>query len=383
MVRTTTLPKIKVALAHDFLREYGGAERVVEALHELFPQAPLYVAFADPKAMGLHWAKFRNWEIHQSWLSRVPGVHHFFSPLRILASRAFESFDLSEYDLVISSSNAYFAKAVRVRPDALHLCYCHTPPRSLYGFSTMSNWQQNPVTHVAGTLINHFCRVVDFRTAQRVKIFIANSREVQARIAKFYRRDSVVIYPPVNVGAASLRPATAGHRSAAQAANYYLYVNRLAFAKHPELAVQACSQLGVPLKVVGAGKMLEKLKALAGPTVELLGSVDDQKLNELYAGAKALLYPVEDEDFGIVPIEAMAHGVPVIAHRSGGPRETIIEGKTGLFFDDLTVEGMANAIKKFEKQAKSFRSAGLVKHAQKFSKERFKELILELISQNL
>lgn len=391
---TASLPaNLKVALVHDFLREYGGAERVVEALHEIWPDAPLYVAFADPQAMGMHWQKFANWEIRQSWLARFPGIKRFFSPLRLLASRAFESFDLSQYDVVISSSNAYFAKAVRVRPNALHVCYCHTPPRALYGYSTMSDWKQNPATRIIGTLINHFCRVVDFRTAQRVGVFIANSQEVQRRIAKFYRRESVVIYPPVNVGAAPLTAASASARSAAKeknskhqephSKNYYLYVNRLALAKHPELAVQACTNLGLPLKVVGTGKMFDKLQKLAGPTVELLGAVNDQQLHELYAGARALLYPVEDEDFGIVPIEAMAHGVAVIAHRSGGPQETVVEGKTGLFFDDLSVQGMTEAIQELEKQAKNFKEVELITHAQKFSKAHFQDQILQLISEHI
>lgn len=359
---------LKVALVHDYLREYGGAERVVEALHELFPDAPLYVAFSDPAALGIHWAKFKSWDIRQSWLTRIPFYKKLYSPLRVWAPNYFQAFDLSEYDLVISSSNAYMAKAVKVRPDATHICYCHTPPRSLYGYATMSDWHKNPITHFFGTLINHYLRVVDVKIAQRVGYFVANSEETARRIQKFYRRDSEIIYPPVMVPS---KPPSDQKRE------YYLYVNRLALAKHPELAVKACTQLKLPLKVVGTGKMLEDLKVIAGPTVEFLGAVSDEQLSGLYAGAKALLYPVEDEDFGIVPVEAMAHGVPVIAHESGGPKETIIEEKTGLFFQELSVAGLVEAIS-FASHY-SFKPEVLHKHAQQFDSEHFQKKMMELV----
>lgn len=367
--RVSRKPTLKVALVHDYLREYGGAERVVEALHELFPDAPLYTAFIDESALGIHWSRFKDWTIYQSWLTRIPFYKKLYSPLRIWARNYFEAFDLSDYDVVISSSNAYMAKAVKVRAGALHLCYCHTPPRSLYGYTTMSNWQANPFTSLAGRVINHYLRIVDFQLAQRVGQFIANSKETAARIQKFYRRDSIVIYPPVEIP--SHAPTTTNSEG------YYLYVNRLALAKHPELAVQACTQLGVPLKVVGTGKMLAELQAIAGPTVEFLGAVDDKTLHTLYEGAKALLYPVEDEDFGIVPVEAMGHGVPVIAHESGGPKETIIEEQTGLFFQELSVAGLVEAIH----LAKSYTwdSLKIHKRALSFSKSQFQKAILKQI----
>lgn len=362
---------LKVALVHDYLREYGGAERVVEALHEIFPHSPVFVAFTDPTVAGIHWAKFKDWDIRQSWLTEIPFYKKFFSPLRIFAPDFFEDFDLSGFDVVISSTNAYFAKAVKVPAGAVHICYCHTPARSLYGYSTMTDWRRNPVTKIFGTLINHYLRVIDVKVAQKVNYFVANSRETQQRIKKFYRRDSTVIYPPVDVG--PLKHNTKGE--------YYLYVNRLAFAKHPELAVEVCTKLQLPLKVVGSGKMEEKIRAIAGPNVEFLGSVSDEKLHELYAGAKALLYPVEDEDFGIVPVEAMGHGVPVIAHRSGGPQETIIEGKTGIFFDDLNADSLTAAVKKFE--GMQFDRQKIYQHAQQFSKQKFQENIRNFIAEKV
>lgn len=370
---------MKVALVHDYLREYGGAERVIEALHELFPDAPVYTAFFDPSALGIHAAKFDGWDIRETWIAKLPLYKKLFSPYRIFAPSAFESLDLSGYDLVISSTNAYFAKAVTTekgKQKARHLCYCHTPARSLYGYTTMTDWKRNPFTRVVGTLMNHYLRVVDFKIAQRGFEFIANSYETKRRISKFYRRDSVVIFPPVDVQ--KLGP-TQLNKLEKQKGEYYLYVGRLAASKHVDLAVQACSQLGVQLKVVGSGKGEAHVRSLAGPTVTFLGGVTDEVLHDVYAGAKALIFPAEDEDFGIVPIEAMGHGVPVIAHRSGGPRETIIEGKTGLFFDELSVESVVEKIKEFEKKIKTFNRRAIYLHARSFRKERFQKKMVDLI----
>ncbi len=369
---------LKIALVHDYLREYGGAERVVEALHAMFPEAPVFTAFVDWEAMGNHAERFKGWDIRESWLTKVPFYKLLYSPLRIFAPNCFESFDLSAFDVVISSSNAYMAKAVKARPDAVHICYCHTPPRALYGYTTLSNWKQNPLTRVAGGLMNHYLRIVDFKIAQRVGYFIANSQETKSRIQKFYRRDSKVIYPPVTILSPTELQKIQTQVSKTES-EYYLYVNRLALAKHPELAVRACTQLNVPLKVVGTGKMLEELKAMAGPSVEFLGSVDDDQLHQLYAGAKALLYPVEDEDFGIVPVEAMGHGIPVIAHKSGGPLETIIEEKTGLFIHDLSVPALVEAMQLLKKY--KMNHSFIREHAQQFSYSTFEKKIRSYINQ--
>ncbi len=374
------LKNLKVALVHDYLREYGGAERVVESLHSIFPEAPLYVSFKDPVVTGIHWQKFKDWDIRESWLIKIPFYKKLFSPLRIWAPNYFESFDLSGYDLVISSSNAYFGKAVKV-PNGKHICYCHTPARSLYGYSTMTDWESKPVTKVLGRLINHYLRVVDFKVAQKVDQFVANSEEVKKRIAKFYRLDSVVIYPPVQVP--EWKDVQSWKKVVDSVTNegYFLYVNRLAFAKHPEMAIQACTELNLPLKVVGDGKLLPKLKEMAGPTVEFLGAVLDEDLHRLYSGATALLYPVEDEDFGMVPVEAMGHGLPVLAHRSGGPKETIKDGETGLFFDDLNTNALISTIYEFQK--KKWNPEKIHEHAMQFSEAKFKERVLNLVEQVL
>lgn len=360
-----------IAIVHDYLAEFGGAERVVLALSELFPEAPIYTAFVDQRRMGSHWHHFADKTIKTTWLQRIPGITKLFSPLRFLAKSAFEKLDLSQYDVVISSSNAYFAKAVRV-PNGKHICYCHTPPRALYGYNARSNWQKNPITYWLGTLLNHVVRVQDFYASQAVDTYIANSKETQRRIKKFYRRDSLIIHPPVaepKMPAKDLQPID--QRS------YYLYVNRLNFAKHPEIAVQACSELNLPLKVVGSGAMLPNLEKIAGESVEFLGSVDDAQLHQLYAGAKALLYPVEDEDFGMVPVEAMSYGTPVLAHNSGGPRETILPKKTGLLFDDLSVAGLRTAIT--QAQTISWKTQHIAEHAEQFSTQVFGRKILDVV----
>lgn len=371
-------PSLKVALVHDYLSEYGGAERVLEALHAMFPTAPVYVSFVDEAALGAHWQRFTGWDIRQSWLTKLLFYKKLFSPYRIFAPQFFASFDLSAYDLVISSSNAYFAKAVKV-PHGTHICYCHTPPRALYGYTTLSDWKSKPIIGFFGQLLNHYLRVVDYQVAQQVSIFVANSEETRQRIAKFYRRAAEVIYPPVAV------PTTPPLRSAKHhgASSYFLYVNRLALAKHPELAVEACARLDLPLKVVGVGKMLPYLKKLAAAyharQIEFVGGVSDEELTHLYAGARALVYPVEHEDFGMVPVEAMGHGVPVIAHASGGPLETIVDGQTGILFTDLSVDGLELALKKFQKL--SFSAQAIYNHAQQFSAAQFQSKLLALVRQ--
>lgn len=362
------MSSMKIALVHDYLREYGGAERVLEALHQQFPEAPVYTAFVSQQNLGPRWS---DWNVRTTWLARVPGIKKWFSPLRFLAPAAFAALDLSEFDVVISSTNAYFAKAVKVRPDAVHICYCHTPARSLYGYTAMSDWKRRWWTRWAGEVMNHFLRVVDWQVAQKVDYFVANSQETARRIKKFYRRDSVVIWPPVGL----TKPVTTAPDNSAA---YYLYVNRLALAKHPELAVAAANKLKLPLKVVGTGAMEDKLKELAGPTVTFCGAVSDQELAGLYQGAVALLYPVESEDFGMVPIEAMMAGVPVIAHHSGGPMETIIEGKTGHFFSELTEAGLVTAIEAFQKMR--FDRAAIKRHAAKYSVAAFQKSIAELVA---
>lgn len=373
---------VKVVLVHDYLKEYGGAERVVEVLHEIFPDAPLYTAYVDLDSMGTSGKRFKDWDIKSSWLQKLPGF--LISPFRVFAPIAFESFDLSEYDVVISSCNTYFSKAVITKPGSLHISYIHTPPRYLYGYTTSFNYKKNPLTKILGEIANHFLRVYDFETSQRPDILVANSRNVAERIKKFYRRDSVVIYPPVDVD----KLYTAVHSLAKGKRTYFLTVGRLVRGKGMDEIVEACTKLDLPLKVAGTGSELASLKAIAGKNVEFLGQVSDEELPGLYANAKATILASEDEDFGIVAVESMACGTPVIAPKEGGFLETVVDGppshkasagqgKTGILYEGSLEE----ALEGFNEEA--FRVEDCRKQAEKFSKMRFKKGILALIDKYL
>jgi glycosyltransferase involved in cell wall biosynthesis len=368
---------LKVALVHDYLREYGGAERVLETLHEIFPEAPIFTAYLNLKGLGPHAQRIKTWDIRTSWLQKLPGANRFVSPLRILAPALFESFDLSGYDVVISSCNIYFSKAVLTKPETLHISYIHTPPRYLYGFTTSFNYKKNPLTRIGGELANHFLRLWDFETSQRPDVLVANSKNVAARIKKFYRRETVVIYPPVDIEKFKVE----SQKLKVKDRSYYLSVGRLVRGKGIEVIVEACTKLNLPLKVIGSGPQLEELKKMAGKSVEFLGQVKDEGLPELFASAKATVVASEDEDFGIVPVESMASGTPVLAVAAGGFLETVIPGETGELFGKAAPEELITALQNFDSQ--KYRVEACYKQAEKFSKERFKKEILELIKKNI
>lgn len=378
---------MKIAIVHDYLAEYGGAERVVAAMCEAFPQADLFVAFIDRARLGKQGEYFAKRRVKTTWLQFIPGIKKIYSPLRILAPWAFSCLNLRAYDVVISSTNAYFAKAVKVKTGAVHFCYCHTPARSLYGYSTQSDWRAKPLINFFGKISNHFLRLADWRASQKVTYFLANSETTAARIKKFYRRDSQILYPPIILidELAKLPPPKHSQEK------YYLYVNRLNFAKHPELAIQACLKMGRPLYVVGSGAMEAQLREQYGSEalIKFCGSVSDHELATLYQNARALIYPVTDEDFGIVPVEAMGAGLPVIAHRSGGPLETILENVTGVFFDgDLAdqkqsqrhLDHLIAAIKTSEEI--NWQPNLIKKHASRFSQAHFTKKLQDLITKS-
>lgn len=369
---------MKVALVHDYLREYGGAERVVEAMHEIWPEAPLYTSFVDWRNLGEQGYRFKNWDIRTSWVQGNPVVKKLHSPLRFLAPKIWESFKLSGFDAVISSSGWYICRGVRVPKPAVHICYIHHPPRSLYGYATGSTLERYAAVRAYALIVNHNLRHYDFETAQRVDWFIANSEETKWRVVKFYRRDATVIYPPVDVGAEP-ESSSSGRRSKR---SYFLSVGRLAWAKRVDLAISACNTLEVPLKVVGTGKEEERLKAMAGPTVEFLGSVSDSELSGLYAGAKALIFSALDEDFGMVPVEAMARGTPVIALAQGGVLETVVDGKTGILFRKPEAVDLVRAIRSFEKRKTDWQQAAIAQ-AAKFSVARFKQEMVDFVQSAL
>jgi len=361
---------MRVALVHDFLLEYGGAERVLEVLHEMYPTAPVYTALYNPKKMGVFGERFAGWDIRTSFMQKHWVTRRFYSPLRWMAPWVWESFNFDEYDVVISSSAPYFAHGIITRPETKHICYMHTVPRYLYGYKTKMNWQKYWLTRQYGRLLGLYLRQYDFLAAQRVDQFVANSEFTKRRIEKFYRREAKIIYPPVGIGS---RFKFQGSRDR----EYFLYVGRLVSSKHVDLVIKAANNLRVPLKVVGDGLERASLEQMAGGTVEFLGNVSDEELGEIYSGARAVVFASEEEDFGIVPVEAMGHGVPVVAYKSGGVTETVVQDKTGVLFGNLTVESVSKAMELVEKR--NIKASDCVKQAKKFSKEKFVRQMRELV----
>lgn len=363
---------MKVALVHDYLNEFGGAERVLEVLSSMWPEAPIYTAFYLPGSLAHQ--RFVDRDIRPSWVQKVPGFKEkLHSPLRFLAPLIWESFNLDEYDVVISSASWYITKGILTLPDTLHLCYCHTPPRYLYGYPTSIEWRKHWLVRQYAKVVNPKMREYDFLAAQRVDEFIANSVNVQNRIKKFYRRDSRVIYPPVEINSKS------EDRSLKNKEEYYLVISRLVGGKGLPLVVEAANRARVKVKIVGAAagwsSEHQKIKEIAGGTVEFLGYVEDVELVKLYAGAKAFLALAENEDFGITPVEAMMAGTPVIAYRGGGYVETIKEGLSGIFIDELTPEAVTKAMAKLEARYSKFDAKKIRAHASQFSRDRFEREI--------
>jgi len=327
---------MRVAIVHDFLMQMGGGEKVVEVLHGMFPDAPIYTSVYDPNAMP---AYYRTWDIRTSFMQRLPLKHITHRLALMLYPMAFESFDLSQYDLVISSSSA-FAKGVITQPHTLHLCYTHAPMR--YAWSARTYLCNERASRLARLLLApglHYLRLWDVIATSRVDRFIANSNAVQQRIEKFYRQPSDVVFPPVDTSRFSISP---------EVEDYYIIVSRFVPYKRLDLAVEAFTRLGLPLKVVGEGRQKEALQVHAGKNVEFLGRVDDLELPRLLARARAYIMPGE-EDFGIAPVEANACGRPVIAYAAGGALDTQCHGVTGVLFREQTVESLCDAVREAER----------------------------------
>lgn len=356
---------MRVALVHDYLREYGDAEQVLQALHRIYPEAPLYTAFIDEARLGDAAKRFADWQIHTTSAQRLPGIARHYQTYRVVLPYFWEALDLSAFDLVISSSSGYFSQAILTRSQTLHMSYCHTPPQDLWE-ATCHSQNRNGYQ----TWLQQHLRQYDFYAAQRVDLFVTNSQRVARRINKFYRRKAEVIPPPVKV------------RGRGEAGNdYYLYVGPLTREKQVDLAVAACTQLNCPLWVLGTGSDAARLQSLAGDSVRFLGTLPTAAMVEVYANAKALLFPGTNEDFGVVPVEAMGHGVPVIASQLSGMSEIVLDYRTGLLFDQPTVEGMCQAIAKSEKLR--FSSQACIERAEEFSEATFTAKLEWLIAQTL
>ncbi len=361
---------MKIALVHDWLPFMGGAERVLADFVEIYPDAPIYTLLYNESKIE---EPIRSAKIITSYLQK-PGKeikdHRRLFPFM---PTAIESFDLNEYDVVLSSSSSV-AKAVITNPSCVHICYCHSPMRYAWEFSYEYAGKMAGKGKIKNKLLNYFLtciRAWDYISSGRVDYFIANSEHVAKRIWKHYRRDSVVIHPPVRCNLFNISE---------EDGDFFLCVSRLQEYKRIDLAIQACTKLGAKLKVIGDGPDKEKLKAMAGPTVEFLGRAPDDLMKDCYAKCKALLFPGE-EDFGITPLEAMASGRPVIAYGKGGALETVIEGKTGVFFKEQTVESLTEAMLNFKTM--TFEKAELRKHAEKFDDEVFKAKIKAFVDGKL
>ncbi|MHB8571549.1 MAG: glycosyltransferase [Candidatus Dormibacteria bacterium] len=367
----TLAPGLRVALVHDWLSSYGGAEQVLLQLHAMFPDAPVYTSVYEPARLP---PAFRSMDVRPSFLSRF-GVarrnHQAFVPLMPLA---FESFDLRGYDLVLSDSHAC-AKGVVTQPGTRHVCYCYTPMR--YAWSHQEEYlERAPLKPLVGMLARHLLeglRQWDYVAAQGVDTFVADCENVRRRIAKYYRRESVVVYPPVDVDrffvAGSVVPD-----------DPLLMVGRLVPYKRLDVAVRACTQLSLPLRVIGRGPELSHLQSLAGPTVRFEGAVPDEALEAAYRSCRAVIFP-SDEDFGLVPLEAMASGRPVLALDRGGVRETVIPGVTGELYSDGGVDQLIAALSRFDPSA--YDPAACRARAEEFRPEVFRERLRSTLESTL
>jgi glycosyltransferase involved in cell wall biosynthesis len=353
-----------VAISHEWLTIPGGSEKVVLQFLELFPDAEIYTTVYDPEPWP---SAISNARVHTSYLNRLPAAQRIYPRLLPLMNSAFESFDLSGYDLVLSSNHAC-AKNVITAPGTLHVCYCHTPMRYAWDPGFFAGEQLGLAERALLPLLLGRLRRQDAIASARPDVYIANSRHVAARIRKYYRRDSTVIHPPVDVERFLGTPRRDG--------GYYLFLGRLVPYKRADLAVAACARLDRPLKVVGSGRGGESLAELAGPRTELLGFVGDDELAAIVGGARALLFPGE-EDFGMVPVEVQAAGVPVIAYGRGGAADSVVDGVTGILYDDPGVDALCEAIERFE--ATSFDEDELRRRAAAFSPERFRREISEFL----
>ena len=356
---------MRVALVHDYLTQYGGAERVLDEFKLIFPDAPVFVSVLDLARMPL---RYREWEIHTSWLQQVPYLRRDPRKLLPLLPNAFEAFDLSRFDMVLTSSSG-LCHGILTGPDTCKITYCHSPPRFVWDFPAYAQREGLPrgMQFMMRPMMKRV-RQWDKSCASRTDYWLATSRVVRQRIAKYYRRDSMVIPPPVDV---------ARFQETREHEGYYLMLMRLVGWKRPDIVVEACTRLNLPLVVAGDGRELASLRCLAGPTVKFVGRVDDTQMRTLYARCKAFILPSE-EDFGITPLEAMASGKPVIAYAGGGALDTVVSGVTGTFFDAQTGDSVANALRSFE--TRRFDAARIRQHAERFDAILFRERILAFVT---
>jgi glycosyltransferase involved in cell wall biosynthesis len=344
----------------------GGAEHVVKIFREIFPEAPIHTSIYVPSNVC---PTFKTADIRTSFMQRLPFIKKHARSYLALYPYAFEMFDLSEFDVVLSSSSS-FAKGVITPPKTCHICYCYTPMRFAWNYHTYI--EQEPLSRLAKNAlpyIIHKLRRWDEITANRVDHYIAISDEVKRRIRKYYRRDASIIYPPVNTSRFTISEKDEG---------YFLILSRLLPYKRIDIAIEAFNKLCLPLKIVGTGRDMARLQKLAGPTIEFLGHLPENEMQRCLKECRAVIFPGL-EDFGLVPIEAMCCGKPVIAYAGGGALETVVEGVTGNFFHKQTPDAVADAVTNFNPD--KFDPQELRSHAELFDVSVFKERIKEFVTE--
>ena len=357
---------MKVALVHDYLNQMGGAERVVMALHDLFPDAPIYTSIYDPQRVD---PAFQKMDIRTSFMQKLPMVTKHHQPYLPFYPFAMEKLDLRGYDLVLSSSSA-FGKGVLTRPETTHICYCHTPMRWCWSYDEYVEREQ--LGKVARSILPFFItglRVWDQASAMRVDHFIANSPIVAKRIQKYYRREAEYIPPPVEVSRFPFDPNIVP-------GDYFLVLSRLVPYKRIDLAIEACNKLQLPLVIIGGGRDLDRLKQIAGPTIRFMGKLSDEEVIHYLTHCRAFLFPGE-EDFGITPLEAQACGRPVIAYGAAGALATVLDGITGVFFQEQTVESLTAVLASFNERM--FNPYAIRNNALEFDTQRFHQRIMDFI----
>jgi glycosyltransferase involved in cell wall biosynthesis len=356
---------MRVALIHYWLVSMRGGEKVIENLCRLFPQADIFTHVYDPTAIS---ETIRKHKITTTFINKLPNARRYYKHYLPLMPIALEEIDLRGYDLIISSESGP-AKGIIPPENSMHICYCHSPMR--YIWNMYQEYEENAglVRRLLMPPLTHYLRTWDAVAAMRVDRFIANSETVAARIQKYYRRDSVVIHPPVDIDIYERVPEQ-------EIEDYYLMAGELVGYKKPDVAVTAFNAMKRRLVVIGGGEMLPRLRKLAGPTVTILGPQPIDVLKRYYSRCRALVFPGE-EDFGIVPVEAMASGRPVVAFGRGGATETVAGGITGLFFEEQSAEGVQRAIQEFERL--QFDPIAIQAHAQQFNADRFASEIVKVI----
>ncbi|MGC8811381.1 MAG: glycosyltransferase [bacterium] len=362
---------MSIAIVHNYLNQMGGAERVVAVFHEIFPEAPIYTTILDKNILP---SELANADIRPSWMQKLPELKKHFKKYLLFYPYAIESFDLRDYDLIISSSSA-FAKGALKKKGALHICYCYTPMRFVWDFQNyIKNEELNLFYEILLSPIIFHLKIWDLKTRNRPDCYIAISNVVKARIKSIYGKDAEIIFPPVEVNKFYVKE---------RGENFYLIVSRLNPYKRIELAVQAFNSLGLPLKIIGTGPYLKTLMRMAGPNIEFLGRLTDNEIADYYASCKALIFPGE-EDFGLTPLEANASGRPVIAYKGGGALDTVQEGLNGIFFDNNSIEALIDAVKAMENGKYEFSPHKIREHAMNFDKQifiqKFKKFVIEKYS---